>query len=82
MLECRFAGAQIILNPATIGKALKVSDYLKNHNITPTKIFEEIQPQPDGSAIYIFEAQFATLKQAEMFKALAEISKAFQDAIK
>lgn len=70
------------MNPATIGKALKVSDYLKHHSITPTKTFEEIQQQSDGSAIYIFEAQFATLKQAEMFKALAEVSKEFQDAIK
>lgn len=62
------------MNPALIAKALKVKEYLAKNPIKPTDIFETVQKNPDGTAIYIFEGKFKTVKEAEMFKALAGLN--------
>jgi len=56
-----------------LGKALKLKRIWEQVK-EPVKIYEEIRPQPDGTAIYIFQARFPTEQDAQLFKQLQQLS--------
>lgn len=58
---------------ALLAKALKLKGVWEQAR-EPLKIYEEIQRQEDGTAIYIFQARFETEKDALLFKQLQQLS--------
>lgn len=63
-----------------LGKGLKLRG-LWNRIAAPLKIYEGVEAQPDGTAIYTFQARFPTIEDAKMFAELQQLSADMEQAL-
>ncbi|GEM_PF-4093703 len=69
-----------MFNPAIMGKALKVKKLMQDAPI-PAKHYEGISDNPDGTAVYEFQALFSSKAEAERFMELCQLSAALEAEI-